>query len=263
MTHFRRMLPLLSLLPFMASHAADWSDTEVQLLHGEKFHDNGNDVDISKTILTLQHASGYKYGRNFFFVDMVKSDDKDNDAAEIYGEAYTTFSGSKIGGLDWSKNFLKDVGLTLGINYGTKNSEFGPNPKVLLAGPTFDLNVPGFAFFNVDVLAYRDTGRFSGFGGGRLCGKKETTYQVTPSWNLPISIGSAKFSFEGFVDFVGHHGDCKKSVLAQPQFRWDVGNHFGKPGTIFLGIEYQYWNNKFGVKDLDDHFPQVLLVWKL
>jgi len=68
---------------------------------------------------------------------------------------------AKVGRLDWSKNFVKDVGVTVGINYGTKNSAFGPNPKVLLLGPTFDLSVPGFAFLNVHVLAYRDSGTFS------------------------------------------------------------------------------------------------------
>lgn len=263
MTRLHRLVPLLALLPFITAHAADWSDTEIQLLTGNRFHDNGNDVNIGKTILTLQHASGYKYGRNFFFVDMVKSNSKDNNAGEVYGEYYHTLSVAKVGGLDWSKNFLKDVGLTVGLNYGTKNSAFGPNPKVLLAGPTFDLNLPGFAFFNVDLLAYRDLGTFTGFGGGKLCGSTSSTYQLTPAWNLPFSIGPAKFSFEGFVDVIGRHGTCERTVLAQPQLRWDVGNHFGKPGTVFLGIEYQYWRNKFGIAGRKESFPQAMLAWKL
>jgi nucleoside-specific outer membrane channel protein Tsx len=246
-----------------ASYAADWSDTELQLLHGTQFRDNGNDAEFAKSILTLQHASGWKYGRNFFFVDMLKSDAKDNRYGEVYGEFYTTLSTSKIAGYDWSKNFLKDIGITAGINYGSKNSTFGPNPKIYLLGPTFDLSVPGFNFLNVDVLAYHDTSTFSGFGGGYSCGEVKTTYQVTPSWQLPFSIGSAKFSFEGFMDVIGSHGSCKQQVLTQPQLRWDVGNHFGTPGKVYLGIEYQYWKNKFGIDGRTEHFPQALLVWKL
>jgi len=243
--------------------AADWSDNEVHVLHGSKFHDQGNNVDTKKTILTLQHASGYKYGRNFFFVDMIKSDATDSRASEIYGEWYHTVSLSKLQGKDWSKDFVRDIGITGAINYGSKNDAFGSNPRVLLLGPTFDLNVPGFAFFNVDVLAYHDTGRFNGFGGGKLCGSTETTYQVTPAWLLPFNVGGAKFSFTGFMDIIGKHGTCARTILTQPQLRWDVGNHFGKSDTVFLGIEYQYWRNKFGIQGRRDNFPQLLLVWKL
>lgn len=246
--------------------AADWSDTEISLLHGNQFRDNGNPSqapEFSKTIITLQHASGYAYGRNFFFVDMAKSDSDDNNLSDVYGEYYHTLSLTKVSGKDWSKNFLKDIGLTAGINYGSKNGAFGANPKILLLGPTFDLNLPGFAFFNVDVLAYHDTGTFSGFGGGRLCGSVDTTYQITPAWKLPFALGNAKFSFEGFVDVIGSHGTCSNQVLTQPQLRWDVGNHLGKPDTVFLGFEYQYWRNKFGIHGRTESFPQVMLSWKL
>jgi nucleoside-specific outer membrane channel protein Tsx len=246
-----------------AVHAAQWSDTEIQLLHGDRFHDKGDQVDISKTIVTLQHASGWAYGRNFFFVDLLKSDGHDEHAGEAYGEFYSTFSAAKIGGFDGSRHVLKDVGLTLGLNYGAKNNAFRSNPRVLLAGPTFDLGLPHFTFFNVDVLAYHDTGTFSGFGGGHLCGRAATTYQVTPSWKLPFTLGGEKFSFEGFLDWIGPHGTCAQQVLTQPQLRWDLGNHWGKPDQVFLGLEYQYWNNKFGVHGQRDNLVQALLVWKL
>lgn len=256
-------LACLSCLSIDRAAAADWSDTEISYLRGTQFRDNGNDAEFGKSIITIQHASGYKYGRNFFFIDLVKSDAGDNKAGEVYGEYYHTLSLSKLGAFDLKGNFVKDVGITAGLNYGSKNSEFGPNPKVLLLGPTFDLDLPGFAFFNVDVLAYHDAGSFSGFGGGQLCGSTKTTFQITPAWKLPFSIGSAKFSFEGFLDEIGSHGTCKNQVLTQPQLRWDVGNHFGKPDSVYLGFEYQYWRNKFGIKGRNESFPQLLLTFKL
>lgn len=242
------------------ARAALWSDTEIQFLHGSDFNDNGafGGPKFSKDILTLQHASGYALGRNFFFVDLLRSSKLDGNYSEVYGEYYHTLSLSKISGADWSKNFIKDIGLTAGINYGSKNSSFGPNPRSFLLGPTFDLDVPGASFFNVDVLAYSDRGTHSGFGGGALCGSHKTTWQITPSWKVPFSIGPAKLSFEGFVDVIGKHGTCERQILAQPQLRWDVGNHYGKPDSVFLGIEYQYWKNKFGAKQRES-FPQLLL----
>lgn len=251
------------LLASTTAMAADWSDTEVQLLRGTQFRDESNNTHNSRTIMTLQHASGYKYGRNFFFVDAAKVRDTSDNFEELYFEYYHTLSYTKVAGADWSKQFIKDVGFTAGINYGTNNAAFRANPKVLLFGPTFDLNIPGFAFFNVDVLSYKDTGRFRGFGGGSLCGNSNTTYQLTPAWKLPFQLGSAKFSFEGFVDVIGNHGSCKTQVLTQPQLRWDVGNHFGKPDSVYLGFEYQYWHNKFGINNRNESFPQALLVWKL
>ena len=253
----------LSLLT-QTGFAADWSDTEVQILHGNEYHDNGNDTDISKTLVTIQHASGYEYGRNFFFVDTYKSGSNDENSTEIYGEFYSTLSMGKTAGFKTEPgSLIKDLGLTAGINYGTKNSSFRPNPSVLLLGPTIHLNVPGFTFFNVDVLAYRDSGNYRSNGGGKLCGETATTYQVTPAWKLPFSLGSESFSFEGFVDFIGSHGTCATQLLAQPQLRWDVGQHFTKPNRVYLGFEYQYWNNKFGIQDRKDNLIQMMMVFKL
>ena len=243
---------------FMAQEAAAaiWSDTEVQLLYGKNFQEPFNPNDVAKTIVTLQHASGWEYGRNFFFFDALKSDDKDKSAGEIYGEWYSTFSLSKITGSDFKFAFIKDVGLTAGLNYGSKSN--GANPTVYLPGITVDFDLPGFAFFNVDILAYMDRGKFNGASNG--C--NANTYQITPAWKLPFTLGPTKWSFEGFVDFIGSHGDCKAQILTQPQIRLDVGNFMGKPDKLFVGIEYQYWKNKFGIKDLDESFPQLLGVWK-
>lgn len=247
-------------LALTTAQAAIWSDTEIAYLRGTKFNDNGafGGPKFAKDIITLQHASGYSLGTNFFFVDFVKSDSKDNNYGEVYGEYYHALSLTKIHGVDWSKNFLKDVSLTTGINFGAKNSAFGANPRVFLIGPTLSLAVPGAAFFNVDLLAYVDRGTFSGFGGGALCGARKTTWQITPAWKFPFTLGTAKFSFEGFLDVIGKHGTCERQLLTAPQLRWDVGSQMGKPGTVFLGMEYQYWNRKFGAKQTES-LPQLLL----
>lgn len=246
----------------LSSSAADWSHAEISLIKGDQYHDNSNEKDIKKTIITLQYASGYKYGQNFFFIDAIKADANDNRHGEIYGEYYHTISLAKIKGYDWSKDLIRDLGLKGGINYGAKNSPFGPNPEVYLAGPSIDWNVPGFSFLNLSILAYVDNSTYSGFGRGYSCGSASTTYIIAPSWKAPLSVGNHKFSFEGFLDIIGKHGDCEEQVIFQPQFRWDVGNYFGQPGTIFVGVEYQYWKSKYGIGGRKESFPQALLSWK-
>ncbi len=190
---------------------------------------------------------------------MLESDGKDEHATEIYAEGYASLSLSKLTGHAWSWGIIKDVNLTAGINYGYKSyPDYGVNPRVLLPGITIDLNVPGFTFLNIDVLGYIDRGKFDGRDNSR----NAETYQIAPAWALPFSIGNAKFSFEGYANITGSHGNCHHNVLTQPQLRWDVGNHYGKPDKLMVGVEYQYWHNKYGIEGLHDSLPQFLAVWR-
>ncbi|HZL92739.1 MAG TPA: hypothetical protein VFB99_03810 [Vicinamibacterales bacterium] len=45
--------------------------------------------------------------------------------------------------------------------------------------------------------------------------------------------------------------------------RVDVGSFWAKPGNIFAGFEWQYWDNKFGIDDLNESMPQILVKWVL
>ena len=285
-------LATASLLAATPTHAADWSETEILLNHGTKFREpfnpfnpgDGkigavNDTDVTKTYLTLQHASGYKYGRNFFFVDLIKSEENDpqngGSYGEVYSEGYSSFSFSKISGANLSVGPIADVNLTLGYNFGAKNN--GANPRIFLVGPTIDFKVPGFIFFNVDVLAYIDHSRFSGAKPGELQ-IDDTTYQITPVWLSKFNLGPTKWVFTGHVDFIGKRcfsenfsflpagGKCagrSSEILAQPELRLDIGDFAGKPDTVFLGVKWNYWRNKFGYDGLNENNPQIQLDWKL
>lgn len=249
---------LLAMLPLQAQ-AFDWVANEVQYLYGDTFREPFNPDDVAKHTVTFQHADGHSLGRNYMFVDVLQSDRHDDHATEIYGEGYASLSLSKLTGVAWSAGILKDVNLTAGINWGYKYyDDVVVNPRVYLPGITLDFNLPGFNFFNVDVLAYIDRGRYDGHDSD--C--RGTSWQVNPVWNLPFSLGGEKFSFEGYANFTGANGPCHASQLAQPQLRWDVGSHFGKPDKAYVGMEYHYWRNKFGIEDLDDRVPQALFVYK-
>ena len=74
-----------------------WSVNEVHLQYGvldvPSFAGGG---DSRHLIYTLQHASGWKYGDSFVFVDLLDAQSQgfqDNDA---YGEAYTNLSFLKV-----------------------------------------------------------------------------------------------------------------------------------------------------------------------
>lgn len=257
------VLAILATVLLPRSWASEWSDTELHVLQGSGYRDTVDDEKFSRTVITLQDTRGWSWGRTFYFIDFAKSDSRDQRNFEYYGEGYLVASTQKLFKIDWTGTPLKDLGLTAGINYGRKHSPFSPNARVVSFGGTLDLDVPKFDYFSIDLLTYQNIGRYNGFGGGNLCGRHDTAYLISPYWKLPFQIGNAKFSFQGFTDIIGAHGDCKQQVLAQPQLRWDVGNHFGNPDKVFLGFEYQYWRNKYGTPGLRDNVLQALLVFKL
>jgi nucleoside-specific outer membrane channel protein Tsx len=262
-----------------ATHAADWSDTEIMLNYGTRFREPFNpfaaqdparpwlnDTDVTKLYLTLQHASGHRLGRNFFFVDIINSTQNDpagGSYGEIYSEGYSSLSLSKLTGNKMEFGPIADLNLTAGYNWGAKSN--GANPRVYLFGGTVDFKVPGFIFFNVDVLSYNDKGRFD--GGPSI---SDVTYQIAPAWLSKFSLGPTQWVFTGHVDFIGKRcpstGSCAgrtSEILAQPELRMDIGQFAGVKETVYLGIKWNWWRNKFGFEGLDENNPQIQLNWKL
>ena len=97
MHDFRRHLSFIAAAALLAgglaapAQAADWSDTSIGIRGGSKYAEPFNGKDITKTIVNLNHASGYKYGSNFFNADFLLSDKNDpagkdstNGAQEVY-----------------------------------------------------------------------------------------------------------------------------------------------------------------------------------
>ena len=261
---YRALLLATSLVIGTAAHAADWSSTDIQYRYGDDFNDNGGTggQKIAKHLVQVQNSSGFSLGRTYFFLLMSKGDGADNNSGDLYSEGQATLSLSKLTSRSLSLGPLKDIGVTAGFNYGARNSSFRPNARVGLLGPTFDFNVPGFTYFNVDVLAYRDAGSYEGFGGGRLCGRPSTTYQITPVWLMPFNIGGARFVFDGYTDVIGAHGTCSQQVLVEAQAKLDVGNFWGVPDKFYVGLELQYWRNKFGTRGVKETVPQLVVQWK-
>jgi nucleoside-specific outer membrane channel protein Tsx len=251
-------LVLLS-VPASAEEPQGWSSWTSQFTYGPDFQEPFNPNDVEKAILTFENSKGWNWGSSYFFVDIAKSDESDSHATDVYAEWFPSASLSRMSGKKVGVGFIRDVSLTFGINAGTKNT--GPAPRAFLPGFTFDLDIPGFRFFSFGTYAYIDErGRF---GAATSDCEGSTGYQITPAWSLPFDIGSAKFQFDGFIDYISGHGACESQLLSQPQLKFDLGNFWAKPGKYFLGIEWQYWDNKFGIDGLNESFAQAQFTWAL
>ncbi len=235
------------------------AQTEVHYQYGS--HTNPfSEMSHGTAVLTLQHASFWKFGDNFFFVDVIDDgvDDGFNDT-DFYGEWYSNLSLGKLAGRDLATGVFSDLGLIGGVAAGGD-----PNFMQWISGVRVSWRLPGFIFLNTDMMAGVDRSGGLDSGGAPKAGNRLI---VDVNGLLPFNIGSQALSISGHVEYVGSTSDelgndVNSWILAQPQLRWDVGQAFGGSANgLFAGIEYQYWRNKLGT-DIDENVVQLLVVWQ-
>jgi len=245
------------------TQAADWSDTAIGIRYGTQYREPYNPQDISKYIVNLTHASGYKYGSNFLNVDLLMSDSKDpsnissgNGAHEAYVVYRHTLDLGKVTGSNMSSPGIRGWGLTAGFDWNTKtDATYNSKKRMFVIGPTMMLDVPGF--LNVSLLLLKESNQPSGFSFATNSNFSvdRYSYKTHPALSLAwgIGVGDLPLSFEGFAMFIASKGknefggDTKPETNIDMQLMWDVGaSTGGTKGTFKLGLEYQYWKNKFG-----------------
>ncbi|WOH36006.1 outer membrane protein OmpK [Thalassotalea fonticola] len=249
-----------------------WGNTEVHLQALGELEQVGTGGTADTTIITFQHAGGWEYGDNFFFVDHLRysvNDDANfpvDDSSEFYGEWYSNFSLGAITGSDLSFGPVKDIGIVAGANFAPEVDSMW-----VLPGVRFSLDLPGFAFAQIDVTSYIHQGGGSASSQVFTVVDEDSSFMVDFAWAYPFKIGSTSWSIEGHLEYIdgrqqtNNFGttELESWILFQPQIRLDLGEVLGnKAGQLFVGIEYQYWQNKLGEDGTDDNAAQFLAVWR-
>ncbi|MBC7916326.1 MAG: outer envelope protein [Rhodoferax sp.] len=247
-----------ALLAPHVSHAADWSDTAISLRAGSQFREPFNANEIRKDIIGLTHASGYKYGTNFFNVDFLLSDSKDpagKGSTEGAQEAYVvyrhTLDLAKVTGSPYKWGLVRGMGVVAGFDVNTKtDAGYNSKKRMLVAGPVLMLDVPGFV--NVGLLQLWESNApfntFSGVATPRYNYAPHPMLNLT--WGIPFTIGSAPLKFSGFANYITAKGknefgaDTAPETNIDMQLMWDLTQ--GAKHGFLVGLQYQYWNNKFG-----------------
>lgn len=257
------------------AQAFTWSDTFIGYRYGTQFTEPNNPHDIQKHILQLTHASGYAYGQNFFNVDLLQSDEMDPARGNARGEgdgateAYLTYRHQlhlgKVFGTDLGFGPVKEVALTAGFDLNTKNTDFAPRKQLLVAGPTLKFDVPkGFVDFSV---LYAHERNHNGF---KPAGEKDVTFDdytvFNLAWGLPFQAGPLPMKFQGFGNYNTAKGmDTKYEILVRTSLMLDLGQlAFDKSNTLWAGVGYEYWDNKFGNHGrpgVDTRAPTLQLEW--
>ncbi len=220
--------------------SAIWSSTNIQYLYGTTYELG----DKTRSIITLEHVNGWKYGDNFFFVDITNATRTgDKTPTEFYGEISPRFSIGSMLGKDLSAGVFKDalVTTTLEVGQGFHN---------YLYGLAVDLNIPGVKVFQINYYLRNEIGAGTDLGS-----------QVTLVWLYPFDIGPVGMTFEGFFDYAFGNKPKEDNIITGPRLLIDVGKFFSSPGQLQAGIEYQIWRNKFGIDGVDEDVAQAMVKW--
>ncbi|NQZ90077.1 MAG: hypothetical protein HRT54_21140 [Colwellia sp.] len=254
------------------AYAETWSTTEVQLQAFGELERVGTGGTADATIITFQHAGGWEYGDNFFFVDHSRYSVNNNsnfpvaDSSEFYGEWYSSFSLAALSGNDLSFGMVKDISLVIGTNFAPE-----VDSSWVLPGVKFSLDLPGFAFAQITVTGYMHQGGGDSNSPVFTIVDEDSSFMVDFSWAYPFKLGSTSWTIEGHLEYIDGRAqthsfgttELESWILFQPQVRLDLGEVLGlSPGTLFTGIEYQYWKNRLGENGTDDNALQMLIVWR-
>jgi len=237
MSRFALGLSLAATLVSGQALAADllqWQDNSLTYLNGIDFK-----VDPPKQqTVTFEHASGWSFGDLFIFVDGIKYNTEATNGAgdghSFYGEISPRLSLGKLSGADLAFGPIKDVLLAATYEFGEDDVES------YLLGPAIDLNIPGFDFFQLNTY-YRETdGKRDGNG----------VWQITPAWSYTLAVGDSDLVIDGFMDWVVDNDDSYHANLHfNPQVKYDLAKAMGWGKRFYVGVEYDYWSNKYGIDD--------------
>lgn len=250
---------LLGLATALAAGAAPANaQTEAQFQYGS-LANPFLDTTAATVILTMQHASQWKFGDNFFFVDFIDDGNDDGfNEMDAYGEWYSNLSLGKVTGSELGFGPIADFGLLAGVALGTD-----ANFRQWLPGARISWSLPRFIFLNTDFMLGIDAGR--GLEGGSPP-ELENRLVVDVNGLLVFNLAGQSFSVAGHAEYAAAttdelDTDIPASILAQPQLRWDIGQALGGGANgLQMGVEYQYWSSKLGT-DVDESVVQLLVVW--
>lgn len=259
---------LLLALGSTASHAAEWSDNSVSYRYGTSFHEPANDKDVTKNILNFTHVSGYKYGSNFFTVDMLKSDKNDpannggGGAQELYAIYANQLHYGKITGNKVALGPISDFAWTTRIDLNSKNDAFASRVQKLILGPTIKFGGP-WGWADLDFLSYKEKNH-NGIVGKAV--DFDLTWRVGGAWGVGFNAGPVPLKFNGWATYTGAKGkdgfgnETKAETWINAFLMVDAGKLMGGSKDTFLaGVGYEYVKSKFGSSGTGSKTSQPLL----
>jgi len=212
-----------------------WANNSITVLHGSQY-----ELMADATTMTLEHVSGHSWGDAFMFIDRHEAD---GGFSEIYGELSPRFKLAEL-------NMGPLTNVYAAYTYEFNNHDFGSASNHLY-GFGADLKVPGAAYFQVNAYVADNS-------------EVDSDEQLTIVYGFPFKTGSVEWMLDGYADFSTAQATHAADSHINPQLKANVGKFFGlEKSKLELGIEYSYWNNKFGIQGVDESAVSALVKFTL
>ena len=236
-THIAALCALSTAATFTQA-APVWQDFSITGLYGENYaHPVGMVDDLEQTTITAEYAAGLKYGDFFAFADRTNNDLSGN---ETYFEVAPRLSLGAVSGQKLAVGPIKDVLIAT-------TWEGGEGFNNYLYGIGFALDIPYTQYANINFYKVENDGQ-------------EDDYQMTITYAIPFKLGSEEFLADAFLDWSTAEKNNHASELNwTSQYKWNVGKHISPDTKLYVGIEHSVWNNKFGIKGLDQNDVSALV----
>jgi hypothetical protein len=267
-------------LAALPARAANWSDTYLGYQYSNQFKDPGIIGNEVKSRLELSGVYGWDYGTNFFDVNMLAASHRDpaNNAGAVPGSGFPGTVNTNAGqaqtgvpgdtevycvyrtSLDLGKVFktkmafgpVREVDFTAGFDFDSTDNQFASNKKFIMAGPQLNFNVSK-GFWNLGVAACREQ-NYNGVVFKEVDFK--TTYMIFTAWGKNFDLG-VPVEFKGWANYIGPKGNdgfgaaTVGETVGDAYLMFDLSGFIGrKKGAVSIGPGFEYWNNKFGDKNV-------------
>ncbi|MGZ0657509.1 outer membrane protein OmpK [Coraliomargarita sp. W4R53] len=210
-----------------------WQDFSLTYLNGGTYRVDAEDQQT----VTFEYVNAMSFGDSFLFVDYIDYLDTDGEESAFYGEFSPRLSLGKITDRDWSLGPIKDVLIATTYEFGEGDVES------FLYGMGLDLNIPGFDYFHLN-LYYRSPKSHNNLSEG---------WQLTPCFSYTLPVGQSEIIIDGYIDYVfaSENSGYEENLHINPQIKYNLGKLlWDETQRLYVGIEYDYWSNKYGLKDL-------------
>lgn len=215
-----------------------WQDFSLTGLYGENYAlpANGSNSNQQNTI-TAEYAAKLQYGDFFAFADRTNND---LDGNETYFEVSPRLSLGAVSGKKLEIGPIKDVLIAT-------TWEGGEGFNNYLYGFGFDLAIPYFQYAQLNFYKADNDKNLS------------DDYQVTFTYGVPFKLASEDFLVDGFMDWSTAEDDHASELNWTTQWKWNAGKHISPKTKLYLGVEYSVWNNKYGIKGLNQNDVSALV----
>lgn len=219
-----------------------FSDTSIAVLNGSGYKYMSADDSVST--ITLEHISVHSWGDLGFFVD--RSFNKDPIYNDVYGEVLPN-----LRLLSFDDSFVKGINLAMGYAFGQMP---GVSFNNQLYGLGLEFNVPHMDYFNlIYYRAYMDNKVYS--VGRYLNLEANDEHQLVMLYGYT----RGRFNIMGHLSIyapVDSDKDLETQVYFNPQITYNINDDVN---PIRVGIEYNYWQHRFGIKDTKNEPAQNVI----